>query len=130
MLKLNYLTGNFMRIVYESDKVKRQCEDLKTATKLFGGDKDMAIKLMSRINAIEQAVIIKDIIAMPPLRFHKLRGKMEGLFAIDVKSRRDPWRIIIQPLDENEKEYKPCNIDEIAGFVKIVGIKEVSQHYE
>ena len=28
--------------------------------------------------------------------------KLEGFFAIDVKSRRDKWRIILQPLDENE----------------------------
>lgn len=38
---------------------------------------------------------------------------MDGFFAIDVKTRRDPWRIIIQPLDDNEEPYDPCNIDEI-----------------
>ena len=26
---------------------------------------------------------------------------MEGYFAIDVKSRREQWRIILQPLDKN-----------------------------
>lgn len=40
------------------------------------------------------------------------------------------WRIILQPLDEDEKEYDPLNIDEIAGIVKIVEIREVSAHYE
>ena len=49
---------------------------------------------------------------------------------IDVKTRRDPWRIIIQPLDENEEPYDPCNIDEIAGVVRIVEVREVSKHYE
>lgn len=39
-----------------------------------------------------------------------------GYFAIDVKSRKEP--------------YEPCNIDEIAGCVQIVGIMEVSKHYE
>ena len=39
-------------------------------------------------------------------------------------------RIIIQPLDENEEPYDPCNIDEIAGVVRIVEAKEVSNHYE
>ena len=62
--------------------------------------------------------------------FHKLSGNMDGFFAIDVKTRRDPWRIIIQPLDENEEPYDPCNIDEIAGVVRIVEVKEVSNHYE
>lgn len=55
---------------------------------------------------------------------------MDGIFAIDVKTRKDPWRIIIQPLDENEEPYDPCNIDEIAGVVRIVEVKEVSNHYE
>ena len=44
---------------------------------------------------------------MPTFHFHKLSGNMDGFFAIDVKTRRDPWRIIIQPLDENEEPYDP-----------------------
>lgn len=74
--------------------------------------------------------VIKDIVMMPTFHFHKLNGNMDGFFAIDVKTRRDPWRIIIQPLDENEEPYDPCNIDEIAGVVRIVEVKEVSNHYE
>ena len=35
-----------------------------------------------------------------------------------------------RPLDENEEPYDPCNIDEIAGVVRIVEVKEVSNHYE
>ena len=67
---------------------------------------------------------------MPMFRFHNLRGKLDGYFAIDVKTRRDKWRIILQPLDEEEKAFDPCNIDEIAAIVKIVEISEVSAHYE
>lgn len=55
---------------------------------------------------------------------------MEGYFAIDVKSRREQWRIILEPLDENEEPYNPCKIDEIAESVRIVEIMEVSKHYE
>ena len=51
-------------------------------------------------------------------------------FCYRCKNERDPWRIIIQPLDENEEPYDPCNIDEIAGVVRIVEVKEVSNHYE
>lgn len=119
-----------MKITYVSEKVKLQCTSQKTAIKLFGGDKNLAISLFARINAIEKAEVIKDIIAMPPFHFHNLHGKMEGFFAIDVKSRRDKWRIILQPLDENEQPFDPCHIDEIAATVKIVEIREVSAHYE
>ncbi len=55
---------------------------------------------------------------------------LEGYFAIDVKSRREQWRVILQPLDENKNPYNPCNIDQIANIVKIVEISEVSKHYK
>ena len=119
-----------MKIVYASNKVKLQCTSIKAASKLFGGNKMMALSLFSRINAIEQAVVIIDIIVMPAFHFHGLQGKMKGLFAIDVKTRRDKWRIVLQPLDENEQPFNPCYIDEIAPVVKIVEIREVSPHYE
>ena len=71
---------------------------------------------------------------MPTFHFHKLRNKdgrdLEGYFAIDVKSRKDQWRIILEPLDENKEPYVPCNIDEIARMVRISEIMEVSKHYE
>lgn len=119
-----------MQLLYENSQVRKQCTDLKTAKKLFGGNVALSTSLFARINAMQQASVIKDIVMMPTFHFHKLNGNMEGYFAIDVKTRRDPWRIIIQPLDENKESYVPCNIDEIAGVVRIVEIKEVSNHYE
>ena len=119
-----------MKINYVNNRVRLQCTDLKEATKLFGGNKKLAISLLARINAIEQATIIKDIISMPTFRFHNLRGNLQGFFAVDVKTKKDKWRIILQPLDENEDIFDPCNIDEIAAIVRIVEIKEVSAHYE
>lgn len=119
-----------MDIRYANNKVEKQCTDLKAATRFFGGDKNMAISLMSRINAIEQATVIKDIIVMPTFRFHQLKGKRKGYFAIDVKMIRDKWRIIVQPLDDEGKIFDPCNIDEVASIVKIIEISEVSAHYE
>ncbi len=62
--------------------------------------------------------------------FHNLRGQMEGMFAIDVKTRKDKWRIILQPLDDNEEIFDPCHIDEIASTVRIVEIREGRAHYE
>lgn len=119
-----------MDIRYANNKVEKQCTDLKEATKLFGGDKNMAISLISRINAIEQATVIKDIIVIQTFRFHQLRGKRKSYFALDVKTIRDKWRIIVQPLDDEGKIFNPCNIDEIASIVKTLEISEVSAHYE
>ena len=119
-----------MNLIYANTKVESLCTNMKSAIKLFGGDKRMALSLMARINAMEQAEVIKDIIVMPGFRFHQLIGKRKGYFAIDVKSIRDKWRIIIQPLDDDGKSFDPCNIDEIAASVRIVEISEVSAHYE
>lgn len=119
-----------MDIIYANEKVKSQCTSLKAATKLFGGNKELAVSLMSRINAIEQATVIKDIILMRPFRFHGLKGNLKGFFAIDVKTVRDKWRIILEPLDKDGNVFDPCNIDEMASVVTIVKIREVSPHYE
>lgn len=123
-----------MEILYSDDKTEEQCTSMKAAKKLFGGNDVLARSLMARINALKQADTIKDIIVMPNFHFHKLKNKdgrdLEGCFGIDVKSRKDPWRIILEPLDHNKNPYDPCNIDEIAQNVRIVEIMEVSKHYE
>lgn len=123
-----------MELIYSDKKTEKACTSMKEARKLFGGNNDMAVGLHSRINALQQAETIKEIIDRKPFHFHKLKnnGKrnLEGCFAIDVKSRKEAWRIILEPLDENKEPYNPCNIDVIASVVRIVEIKEVSKHYE
>lgn len=123
-----------MKIVYQNEKLRIQCSSIKDARKVFGGDNSLAISLLSRINAIEQAETLRDIIVQPAFHFHNLhnngRKNREGTYAIDVKSRREQWRIILEPLDENENPYVSGSIDEISGTVRIVMIREVSKHYE
>ena len=51
-----------MKIKYSNDKVELQCTSMKAATKLFGGNKGLAISLLARINAIKEADVVKDII--------------------------------------------------------------------
>lgn len=123
-----------MYIEYASNKVENQCTNLSEAKKLFGGNTPLAVSLLTRINAINAAENMKDIIVQPAFHFHKLTNKgnkkLEGYFAIDVKARKDAWRIILQPLDENKNPFVPCNIDEISDRVKYIEITEVSNHYE
>ena len=123
-----------MEIEYASEKVKLQCTGIKAANKLFAGDMALTRSLLARINALESAENIKDIIVQPVFRFHRLKNKkgrnLEGYFAIDVKTVREPWRIILQPLNKDRQPYDPCNIDEIAELVRIIEVAEVSRHYE
>ena len=139
---INYLTGNLeerpiffqLKIVYADSKTEKYCSDLKAAAGLFGGNKALAVSLMARINAIDSAETLLDIVRMPNLHFHALSNKkgknLKGYYAIDVKSRKDAWRIVLQPLDEKENPYRDTSIDQIAGIVRIVEITEVSNHYE
>ena len=123
-----------MELEFATEKVKLQCKSEKEAKKLFCGDAILSRSLLARINAFRGAENIKDIIVQPTFRFHALKNKngkdLEGYFAIDVKSIREPWRIILQPLNMDKQPYIPCNIDEIAVSVKIIEIVEVSKHYE
>lgn len=123
-----------MELVYASDKVRIRCTSVKAAKKLFGGNAELVKSLFARINALQMADTIMDIIVQPTFHFHKLgnmnRKNLEGFFAIDVKSRKEQWRVILQPLNENKEPFEPCQIDRISSYVRIVEITEVSKHYE
>lgn len=123
-----------MELVYASDKVRIQCTSVKAAKKLFGGNAELVKSLFARINALQMADTIMDIIVQLTFHFHKLgnmnRKNLEGFFAIDVKSRKEQWRVILQPLNENKEPFEPCQIDRISSYVRIVEITEVSKHYE
>lgn len=122
-----------MKILFSSKKVEDTCTSLKAAKKFFGGKEDLAKSLHANVNALKQAETLHDIIVQPPFHFHALdsrnKGKYKDLFAIDIKSRSHPWRLILQPLDENEIPFSPCNIDQISKAIRIVMIQEVSRHY-
>lgn len=94
----------------------------------------MAEKLLSRMNALKQAPTLKDIAVQPLFRLHSLTNKdgknRKGQFAIDVKTKKEPWRLILRPLDENKHPFESFHIDEMADAVEVVGIVEVSKHYE
>ena len=123
-----------MEVLYASKKVEQQCTSVKAAKKLFGGDAALTTSLLARVNALREAETLKDIIVQPHFSFHKLTNKsgrnLEGYFAIDVKTHRDQWRIILQPLNSDKSPFQPCYIDQIADCVKIIEVMEVSKHYE
>lgn len=125
-----------MELEFANNKIEKQCNSFNAAKQFFNGQELLAKSLLARINAFRNAETIKDIIVQPAFRFHSLKNKKgknyEGYFAVDVKSVKEPWRIIIQPLDidNNKQPYYPCDIDKIALKVRIIKIKEVSNHYE
>lgn len=122
-----------MKIIYANKTVEKQCTSIKEATKLFGGNAMMSRYLLGRIQDLKDAPVLSDFMKTNNPRFHNLhnqgKNQYEGLFAVDVKSKKDPWRLIIQPLDENEKPFNPCHIDKVAKIVRVIRVLEVSKHY-
>ena len=124
-----------MKVLFLKEDIEEICTDFRKAKKYFGGSEILARSLLGRINYMQNADCLNDVIKMPHFRFHKLinmgSGKnLEGYFAVDVKTRKDKWRIIIEPLDDNELPYDNVRIDEVAKKIRIIEVKEVSNHYE
>ena len=123
-----------MKVEYATEKVRTQCTSVKAANKLFGGDKQLVNSLHARINMLISSNTLQDVILYKPCRFHNLENKhgknLKGYCAIDVKTKKESWRIILQPLTDELLPYESGNIDTIAKNVKVVEIREVSDHYE
>ena len=49
-------------IRYESKTVEKQCTSVKAANKLFGGQKQLTVSLMARMESLKAATNLKDIV--------------------------------------------------------------------
>lgn len=111
-----------MEIVYQNKNIKEQCTNLKRAKKDFS-DK-VARKIKQKINFIESAETLSDVIKFAPLRFHALTGNRAGLYAMDINGRNDQYRFIAC-----FDGYNKTQIFAKAKVIKIIQIMEVSKHY-
>ena len=120
--------NNLMDVEYKTKMVERLCKDYAYAKKQL--PKEVADKLMGNINYIEQAICFADIMTYAPFKCHKLKGDRKDCYALDV-GRKLGYRIIIEPLDENNKTLKKeKDINVIKECTKIVLVVEVTNHYD
>lgn len=116
-----------MNIIYNNEKVKDYCTNMKKAQKAFNSQ--VALKLHAAVNQIEAAPNIRDVINFPPHHFHLLKGDRKGRCAIDL-GRKLGFRLIVRP-KKGEEFAAP---EEIFGAdaLTIVDIQfeEVTNHYE
>lgn len=111
-----------MYITYANKKIEKLCNNYKySKTKL--PDK-IATKLMQAINFIENATSLKAIMEYGPYKFHDLKGKRDGQYAIDIGSRRDGYRLILT-FKETKEEVFSNSIE-----ITEVNIKEMGNHYD
>ncbi|MSS64613.1 type II toxin-antitoxin system RelE/ParE family toxin [Velocimicrobium porci] len=116
-----------MEIVFANKKIKKQCEDFKLAQKNF--NKEVAEKLYSTINYINNAVSLLDVKNMPTFHLHALKGDRKGTYSIDL-GRRLGYRLIITPLNDEHQEWDTNDEYIIYNSTKIILAMEVSNHYE
>lgn len=112
-----------MKIDYKSSTVKKQCTELRQAKRDFPAK--VAKKLLEKINFLEAADNLASVISNPPLRFHDLKGNLDGLYAIDIDGKRGSYRLIVC-FDNYSKELVFADSESI----EIIKITEVSNHYE
>lgn len=111
-----------MNIIYQNNKVARQCTDLRVAKKNFPNA--VAEKLLQLINFIEAAENLVAVI-QAPYHFHPLKGDKTGLYALDVAGRKSSYRLIV-----SFPESSTGDIFLQAMTIVAVQVKEVSKHYE
>ena len=117
-----------MKIIYSNKKTEKVCENFTKATKEYG--KDVATRLFDLLNLIESFPTLLDLIGMPQYRLHSLSGNREYQYSF-VIHKGYKWRLIVYPLDENEKILTDkSNEREMLSKAVMVEVLEVSEHYD
>lgn len=98
-----------MEIVFRTRKLEREYQEYARAVKSYGPE--VARRYILRINIIKQARDIEELMSLPALRCHALRGNYRGQYAIKLMG----FYRLIFTLKGNALE--------------IAQIEEVSKHY-
>lgn len=107
-----------MKLVYKNKKIENVCTSYSynnLILKEYGNI--VAKKLPQRIIELKSFNSLQDVPTSLPFRRHKLIGKYDGCFAINITNQ---YRLIFRPLNGN---------DDLKQIDKIE-ILEVSKHYE
>lgn len=102
--------GIILEIRFKTNKLQKQYENSKDAVKAYG--RDVAKKYIQRVNILKSVKSFDELYKIPQLKFHPLRGKRDGEFAISLTGF---YRLIITN-DGNSFD--------------IAKIEEVSKHYD
>jgi len=98
-----------VEVRFKSNTLQAEFEDYRKAERSYG--KEVARKYIQRINIIKQAANLSELMHLPGLRCHPLKGTRTGQFAILLTYR---YRLIISVSGNS---------------LEIAQIEEVSKHY-
>ncbi|OOE40752.1 plasmid maintenance system killer [Salinivibrio kushneri] len=99
-----------MKVEFRKKKLEKCFNDQKQAVKEFGDQ--VARKYIQRIQIIQATETLDDLIALPGLRCHALKGKRQGQYAVKLTGF---YRLIF-------------TVD--GDYLNVVMIEEVSKHYD
>ncbi len=98
-----------MLIRFRTKTLKAHYADQQKAERAYG--RIVARKYIQRVNIIKQAADIHELMTLPALRCHKLKGRLKGRYAVKLTVR---YRLIF--ILEGDR-------------LEIACIEEVSKHY-
>ena len=126
---MHFIKGwNIINIEYRSSKLQKHCSDYCLAKKDFGVE--VADKLLSLINFLDNAKNLMDIAVMRIYHLHPLERKRKGQFALDL-GRRLGWRLIVIPLDDEGNRWNTTDdVNIIYKSTSAILVWEVTNHYE
>ncbi len=96
-----------MEVAFASSALRRCYETHAEAVREWGPV--VARKYIQRVNVLHAAKEFADLYSIKALRLHKLKGKLEGQYAITI---HDRWRLLLSRLADDR-----------------VRIEEVTKHY-
>lgn len=97
-----------MDIEYRTKKLEKVCTNAYEAQKAYGSE--MAEKIHQRIDQIDAADSVEQMIQFKVGRCHPLIGNREGQFAMDLKH---PYRLVFE---KAENETKIVKIEQIEDY--------------
>lgn len=101
-----------MEISFTSRKLQKTCENHTELKKKYGDIQ--ARRIIQRINELQAAANLHDILQLPQARLHPLAGNRKKQFAVDILH---PYRIILLPLDGNKTDLKTITIIQIISII-------------
>ena len=113
-----------MKICFSSNKVEKICNDRKAALKHLPTPKH-ADKLFQRLQELASCSRLVDIPTSPPLRRHKLSGKLKDFWAVDLVNKHDGWRICFLPVDYEKAPDGSIDFETIVSIC----IERITDHY-
>lgn len=107
-----------MIVDFKTSKLKKQCENPNIAKKDFGSN--IGDRLTQRIRELTSATSLEDIGFIPAARLHRLEGKRQNQYAVDLVH---PFRLVFEPvLKDGVEIFELDRIDRVK-------VEEVSDYH-